>query len=453
VSQVSNRYTRSEWLHIERQLDLWFAEGHARHSFLPYHASQIPEALALFACSLYKRGAAGIVEIESGIQKPAPARRQKQIQEHHKSYQTWDEFFSAELKMNGDIRGYTVIADAKVAELHPLIAARCGAEGVRIIRVAGGENNKNLNAALELCEQLDQECREVVVVGGGLTCDLAAFAAALLGLKITLVPTTLLALVDAGLGGKTAVNHPIAGKNQIGLFSEIQSVVCVRDTLTTLSSLQLREGCGEILKHAWLSGRFAEWKVAVEKIFSTHPAAAFQDPDVINLISENVNFKQAVVAVDPFEENLRVLLNLGHTLAHMLEGLNISASGRTEKFNELSHGVAVALGLHTLLKCGLLRRAPEGYIEALEAICGHLRAKFPLFTLAQDEVKALRLLRQDKKNSAAPLSDSVRCVLPEYGELALIPDATDAGTTVARSVRNIPATTLLQKIKESGVFA
>jgi 3-dehydroquinate synthase len=453
VSRQSSRYTRSEWLQIERQLDLWFAEEQPRHAFLPYHSAKIPEALALFACSLYKRGAAGIVDILQGIKKPAPARPQKQIQEQLKSFQSWDEFFSEELKSHVHAGLLSVVADATVAELHPLIAARCAAVGVRFIKVTGGENNKTLSAAIEICNQLDHGTETVVVVGGGLTCDLAGFAAALLGLNITLIPTTLLALVDAGLGGKTAVNHTLAGKNQIGLFSEIRSVVCVRDLLTTLSSLQLREGCGEILKHAWLAGRFADWKIAVEKICSLPSSAAFNEPDVITLISENIRFKQSVVAVDPFEKNLRVLLNLGHTVAHMLEGLNFSHAGSTAKHSDLSHGVAVALGLHTLIKCGLLQHPPEDYMPTLELICGHLLAKLPLFTFSQDEQNALILLRQDKKNSAASPSDTVRCVLPEYGALTSMPDATAAEATVARSIRNIQATTLLHKIKESGVFA
>lgn len=453
MSQLNKRYTRGEWLQIERQLDVWFAEGHPRQAFLPYHSSQTPEELALFACSLYKRGAAGVVDIERGNQRAAPTRPQKQIHGQHSSYQTWDDFFSAELSAHSGGSRYTVVVDATVGDLHPLIAARCAAEGVRLIRVTGGENNKSLNAAIELCKEIEHGCKTVVVVGGGLTCDLAAFAAALLGLEIMLVPTTLLALVDAGLGGKTAVNHPLAGKNQIGLFAEIQSVICVQNILTTLSPSQLREGCGEILKHAWLAGRFAEWKIGVEKICSMPPAAAFNDPDVINLISENIRFKQAVVTVDPFEKNLRVLLNLGHTVAHMLEGLNISNSGRTEKHAELSHGVAVALGLHTLLKCGLLCHPPEGYTESLESICRNMRANFPLFTLPQDEELASRLLMQDKKNSTASTSGTVSCVLPNYGELALIPDAEAAEATVARAVRNIPAAVLLQKIKQSGVIA
>lgn len=453
MSQLGKCFTRGEWLQIERQLDLWFAEGHPRQAFLPYHSSQTPEELAVFACSLYKRGAAGVVDLERGNQRAAPARPQKQIHEQHSSYQTWDDFFSAELRAHSGSSGYAVVADATVADLHPMIAARCDADGLRFIRVTGGENNKNLNAAIELCRQLDQGCDTVVVVGGGLTCDLAAFAAALLGRKIMLVPTTLLALVDAGLGGKTAVNHPLAGKNQIGLFAEIQSVICVRNILTTLSPSQLREGCGEILKHAWLAGRFADWRIAVEKICSMPAANAFSDPDVINLISENICFKQAVVAVDPFEKNLRVLLNLGHTVAHMLEGLNISKAGPTKKHAELSHGVAVALGLRTLLKCGLLRHPPAGYTESLESICHHMREKFPLFILSQDEESALRLLMQDKKNSTASPSGAVRCVLPDYGELALIPDAEAAEATVARAVRNIPAAVLLQKIKQSGVIA
>ena len=190
------------------------------------------------------------------------------------------------------------------------------------------------------------------VIGGGLLTDVAAFAAAVVGAQIEFVPTTLLAMADACVGGKTGVNFAPYGKNQIGRFYFPSVVHVWAGWLATLPPRELLAGGAECLKHAFLSGDLALAR-------SLAQALARQDwQELTPLLPAIIRFKVEVVTEDPGESGRRAILNFGHTLAHALESLS---QGRVSGELTLNHGEAVGLGIVFAL---LLSRRFGGLAEA-----------------------------------------------------------------------------------------
>lgn len=193
-----------------------------------------------------------------------------------------------------------------------------------------GEPSKNLENYEKLLRRMAAahltRADTVVALGGGVTGDLAGFAAAsyLRGIRLVQVPTTLLAMVDSSVGGKTAVDLP-EGKNLVGAFHQPALVLCDLDTLDTLPQAVFREGCAEVIKTAILFDRplFEDLK---------RDGLNFNRESVI---ARCVEHKRDIVAEDEFETGSRKLLNLGHTLGHAVE----KCSGYA-----VAHGAAVAIG-------------------------------------------------------------------------------------------------------------
>ena len=200
------------------------------------------------------------------------------------------------------------------------------------------EKNKNIDTVEAICKTAKGVGNPMhwLIIGGGITADTAAFAAHLMQKTFTLVPTTLLSMADACVGGKTGVNAAPFGKNLIGAFAFPSKVMVIPQFLTSLSTRVLRSGGAECLKHAFLAG---EPKKA-QKI-----SQALKQEDLASL-SEELKFiielKAKVVAEDPTEKGKRAILNLGHTLAHALEA--ISHKNRSPD-DHIQHGEAVAVGL------------------------------------------------------------------------------------------------------------
>ena len=193
-----------------------------------------------------------------------------------------------------------------------------------------GEPSKNLVNYEKLLRRMAAahltRADTVVALGGGVTGDLAGFAAAsyLRGIRLVQVPTTLLAMVDSSVGGKTAVDLP-EGKNLVGAFHQPALVLCDLDTLDTLPQAVFRGGCAEVIKTAILFDRplFEDLK---------RDGLNFNRESVI---ARCVEHKRDIVAEDEFETGSRKLLNLGHTLGHAVE----KCSGYA-----VAHGAAVAIG-------------------------------------------------------------------------------------------------------------
>lgn len=174
----------------------------------------------------------------------------------------------------------------------------------------------------------------IIALGGGVTGDMSGFAAAtyLRGIPYVQIPTTLLAMVDSSVGGKTAIDLP-AGKNLAGAFYQPSLVLCDLDTLSTLPEQIFCDGCAEVIKYG----------VLYDADLFEHLAAFGLNFDREHVISRCVEWKRNVVAQDEFDTGARAKLNLGHTIGHGVEALS--------NFT-VSHGQAVAIGMAIIAKAG-----------------------------------------------------------------------------------------------------
>lgn len=238
---------------------------------------------------------------------------------------------------------YVLVTDETVAGLHARVAvdalAALAAAPPLVVAMLPGEAHKTRDTWAAVTDRLlAAGCGRdttIVALGGGVVGDLAGFVAAtyLRGVPVVQLPTTLLAMVDASIGGKTAVDTP-AGKNLVGAFHPPAAVLLDPALLATLPARDLAAGAAEALKHGVIASERHFDDVAAEL-----PALARGAPDagaLERLVGESVAIKAAVVAADLTEQGRRKTLNFGHTLGHAVE----RASGYA-----LRHGEAVALGM------------------------------------------------------------------------------------------------------------
>lgn len=234
-----------------------------------------------------------------------------------------------------------VISDTNVAPLYieAVEASLFDAdyEVVSPLVFPAGERSKNLSTLSDLLEGLAERtlAREDVVIalGGGVVGDVAGLAAALYlrGIHVVQVPTSLLAMVDSSVGGKTAVDLP-AGKNLAGAFWQPSAVVADVRCLSTVSHDLFTDSCGEVIKHAVL----ADPALLDELTYAPLNAPGANEEHLVNVVARNVAIKRDVVVADEREGGLRQTLNLGHTIGHAIEAASDFSLG---------HGSCVAAGL------------------------------------------------------------------------------------------------------------
>ena len=201
-----------------------------------------------------------------------------------------------------------------------------------------GECSKNADTLMNILNFLAEEKFSrsdiIIALGGGVTGDLAGFAAAcyMRGIRFVQIPTTLLAAVDSSVGGKTGINLP-AGKNLAGSFYQPSLVLCDTETLSTLLPEVFSDGCAEMIKHGMIADRelFYSYKTPINTQLKT-------------AIARNVEIKIDIVSADEFETGKRKLLNFGHTIGHAIELL----SGY-----KTPHGHAVAVGMVTITRAAV----------------------------------------------------------------------------------------------------
>jgi 3-dehydroquinate synthase len=291
--------------------------------------------------------------------------------------------------------------------------------------VPAGEDNKSVATVARLYDQvlahhIDRRT-PVFAVGGGVVGDTAGFVAAtiLRGVPFVQVPTTLLAMVDASVGGKTGVNHAV-GKNLIGAFHQPIAVFADPHTLRTLPPRELRGGLAECIKHDLL--RDADGFAKLEK---TIGRALSLDMDYLSeLIAHNVAIKARVVEADPFEQAERAHLNFGHTFGHAIETVSQYA---------YSHGESVALGMaaasQLAVDLGMLDEPSRRRIVATIEAAG-----LPARGLRLDADAVVDAMAFDKKVKNGKL----RFVLPDrIGHVVIRDDVPVAA--VRRAVRSIRA--------------
>ncbi len=282
------------------------------------------------------------------------------------------------------------------------LRASLGGVAADVIELQDGERFKTLDTYASVIDALmhkrHNRTTTLIALGGGVIGDLAGFAAATFqrGVAFVQVPTTLLAQVDASVGGKTAVNHP-GGKNMIGAFHQPRCVLADTATLATLPMREYRAGLAEVLKYGviWSARFFARLERNTQALIERDAAL------LAEVIRESCAIKAAVVAEDEREQGRRAILNYGHTFGHALESLT--------GYGQLLHGEAVAIGMVLAADCacrhGLLDEASAQRIRDLVGALG-LPTAMPA---AIDPSAALEAMGMDKK----VVDGRLRLVLPE----------------------------------------
>lgn len=271
-----------------------------------------------------------------------------------------------------------------------------------VIEVPEGERYKTLETVGTLYDRLIAAHLDrgspVLALGGGVVSDMAGFAAAtfLRGVPFVVLPTTLLAMVDASIGGKVAVDHP-AGKNLIGAFKQPFAVVADTETLKTLPDAEWRSGMAEAVKHAI---------IGAPELFEQLGSAS--KSNVREWIGRAVQVKTDMVTRDPYEQGERAKLNLGHTFGHALEKLSDY---------QMRHGDAVAIGLVCAARLAeqLGMASPDLELQITELLCAiGLPVRIP-GEISTDAM--LDAMLTDKKR----INGRLRFILPrELGDVVIV---------------------------------
>jgi 3-dehydroquinate synthase len=312
-----------------------------------------------------------------------------------------------------------IITDETVDARYGTRARRLlGARLPAMLTVPPGEQHKTRGTWTRLTDEMLAlglgRDTTVVALGGGVVGDIAGFVAAtyMRGVPVVQVPTTLLAMVDASVGGKTGVDTP-AGKNLVGAFHQPSAVVIDPIVLETLPVEHLRAGFAEIVKHGVIAD--AEY-FGNASSFAEHwpPSARDVLPELTRLIRRSVEIKSAIVSRDERESGLRKVLNFGHTIGHAIEAATA--------FGTL-HGEAVAIGLVTEARMAeRIGVAKSGTARVIERVCR--AAGLPTSVPAVPVDTIMGFTRSDKKARAG----HVEYALPkQIGEMA----GSDRGWTVA----------------------
>ncbi|MDA4129925.1 MAG: 3-dehydroquinate synthase [Thaumarchaeota archaeon] len=299
----------------------------------------------------------------------------------------------------GSSSSFAIITDDRVARLYEkrLSKTLSGIAPTHTIVIPHGERNKTLDNVSHTAAKMSRfGCdRKTVLIalGGGVVGDLGGFVASVFkrGLKYFQVPTTLLAMVDSSIGGKTGVDTDW-GKNQLGSFYQPSGIFMDTSTLDTLPAGELINGVAEMAKSAIIADRNLLSKLD----------SALSEPAVIEelkpLIKDTCKIKMGVVQRDEFEQNVRAILNYGHTVGHALEA--------SSDF-KLSHGKSVILGMicegWISRKMGIFRESE--YNKQVELIA-RIRTRFKIQSLI-DTKKVLSFARLDKKTSEGTLQMSL----------------------------------------------
>lgn len=270
-----------------------------------------------------------------------------------------------------------------------------------ILEVPAGEESKSIEVVYNLWTSLSELGADrkalLVNVGGGMITDLGGFVASTYkrGIEFAHVPTSLLGMVDASLGGKTGIDVQGA-KNLVGTFASSKGVYLIPDFLETLPKRETLSGFAEMLKHGLITSE-AEWA----KVSNSNPLTLWENPDVVR---DSMKVKLDVVEEDPKESGPRKHLNFGHTFGHALESYFLEANPD----NPLLHGEAIAHGMWmeieaSVMTCNFDRKVASEIQSLIDEL-------YPEISIKESEFeKVLEWLKFDKKNSGG----AIRFVLLE----------------------------------------
>ncbi len=283
-----------------------------------------------------------------------------------------------------------VLTDANTARTSwPVIEKHFSLKGAKLISIPASDTNKNLDSVTAVWRAIESGGGSrhslLINLGGGMVTDLGGFAASTYkrGINFINIPTTLLAMVDASVGGKTGINFD-GLKNEIGVFNNARFVILDTEFLKTLDTQNFVSGYAEMLKHGLISN---------EKMWSELVTFDIQKPDLKKLsrmVGDSVKVKEDIVSKDPFEMGLRKALNYGHTFGHAFESFSL-------KRTPILHGYAVAYGMicELYLSC-MLTGFPT---DKMRQTVTFIRDNYGRMDITCDDYEELiTLMKHDKKN-------------------------------------------------------
>ena len=295
----------------------------------------------------------------------------------------------------GTAKVFVLVDDNTFTQVLPLFQNQSKAvDSATVITTAAGDSHKSLDALSGIWHKLTQAgaTRGSVLInlGGGMVTDMGGFAAATFkrGIHFINIPTTLLAAVDASVGGKTGINF--AGlKNEIGSFAEADAVIISTEFFNTLPMQEILSGYAEMLKHGLLQDKATFDALLAYDITDSNKKA---DPDkLLALIEQSVGIKKKVVDADPHERGIRKALNLGHTIGHAFESMAM------ERESPIPHGYAVAWGLVVELILSHMKLSfPADTLHSFAAFVKENYGSYPLE--CKDYPHLIELMAHDKKN-------------------------------------------------------
>ncbi len=266
-----------------------------------------------------------------------------------------------------------------------------------IIEIEAGEEMKTLETASQLWEILSefQTDRKALMInlGGGVITDLGGFIASTYkrGINFINIPTTLLGMCDASIGGKTGIDHQFL-KNIIGTFAQPEEIFVYPEFLNTLPFEELRSGFAEMLKHGLITDE-KHWNDLIS-------SKELTPENIFPFIETTMNIKQNVVEQDFTEQNIRKTLNFGHTVGHAIESLFLL------KEKPIMHGEAVALGMICETRISYLQALISENVA--EEVVFHIQKFFPVIDIsAFSTEEILNLMKNDKKNSFGNINFSL----------------------------------------------
>lgn len=271
---------------------------------------------------------------------------------------------------------------------------KLGLNEEQVLVVPAGEESKSLDISKVVWDKLVQlnlkRNDTLVCVGGGVITDLGAFCASTFkrGMRLIHVPTSLLAMVDAAIGGKTGINFRDL-KNFIGTFSEPDSIFVCQKFLATLPEREIRSGYAEIIKHALIADRDFWNEIKVTSSLTVAPN--------IETIQTAARIKENIVSEDFTENSTRKLLNFGHTVGHALESYSFA------KGNAIPHGDAVAAGM--IIEAFISSKVSGLNDQGLKEISEFIKAHYePVHWFDGDEQKVIALAYHDKKTMVSGIN-------------------------------------------------
>ena len=275
-------------------------------------------------------------------------------------------------------------------------------KGYASILIPAGEVHKNIHTCAYIWQHMQKSGLDrhslLINLGGGVIGDMGGFCAStyMRGIDFIQIPTTLLAMVDASVGGKLGVDLHMV-KNMIGVFQHPKAVVIWTDWLKTLPTAQLTSGYAEVLKHGLIYHE-AYWEYCADLDIPKITSDQWLD-----IVRQSVDIKSAVVTADPHEQGMRKILNFGHTVGHAIETLSYQVN------QPLLHGYAIVIGMMVEITIAIQKKLLE---EAKgKEVLAKLKRCYPELTIPQPDMDHLwQLMLSDKKNKG----QTVRMAAPNY---------------------------------------